>query len=144
MRVLRLPNWLISISVSLLLFFAASSDASAQAISPPTNPVVFCGSQAAPDATSFQLVFDDGAPEALVMDATKNASCPASSTHSFSVAPERFTVGTHRVKVRSVNVFGGTLGPEREVVVGIAPGQFTIDAVLPPAGVQSRRPGGEQ
>lgn len=96
---------------------------------PPANPVVFCGTQAAPAADSYQLAFDGGAPEALTMDATKNAACPASSTHSFSLPASRFTVGTHSLAVTAVNAFGATAGPTYQVLVGIAPGPFTINAV---------------
>lgn len=102
----------------------------AQNIPPPTNPVLFCGTQAAPAADTYMLVFDGGAPEPLTMDATKNALCPASSTHSFTLAASRFTVGQHTLVVRAVNAFGTTVGPVYNVLVGIAPGPFSIDAVI--------------
>lgn len=113
-----------------LLFVAVCSFA--QAIPAPANPVVFCGVQANPAADSYQLSFDGGAMEPLTMDATKHTSCPASSTHSFSLPAARFTVGGHSVRVRGVNQFGSTDGPTYNVTVGIAPGQFTINTVITP------------
>lgn len=114
--------------VAMLL--AASVALSAQQIPQPAKPVVFCGEQAAPAADTFQLVFNGGAPEALVMDTQKDAGCPASATHSFRLPASRFTVGKHTVKVTSVNAFGASDGPVYVVDVGIKPGQFTITAIV--------------
>ena len=104
----------------------------AQAIPPPTQPVLFCGTQAPPTATSYQLVFDGGAPEPLTMAATMDTSCPAGSTHSFTVPAARFTVGQHTVLVRSTNNFGTTAGPAYTVTVGVAPGAFTVTGIKTP------------
>ena len=103
---------------------------SAQAIPPPTGPVVFCGQQAAPEASSYLLVFNGGAPEPLTMDASPDAACPTGTTNSFRLAAARFTVGNHTLLVRAVNTFGSTDGPVYDVTVGIAPGKFTITAVI--------------
>lgn len=98
-------------------------------IPPPSGPVIFCGSQAAPAAVSYQLVFDGGAPEALTMDATKDPACAASDTNSFRLAASKFTVGTHTLLVKATNTFGTTDGDVYNVTVGIAPGKFTITAI---------------
>src|SRR5690242_14858873 len=97
--------------LALALLLACSSPSFAQSIPPPTNPVVFCGTQAAPVASSYQLIFDGAAPVALTMDATVNAACPSGTTHSFSVAAAKFTVGNHTLVVRAINAFGSTDGP---------------------------------
>lgn len=123
--------WLACVVVLVSLSVAP---ARAQQIPPPSGPVVFCGTQAAPDATSYQLVFDNGAPEVLTMDGTVNAACPAGTTHSFSQPASRFTVGQHTVKVLAINAFGSTEGPVYTVTVGIAPGPFTVIAIVPPGG----------
>lgn len=102
------------------------------AMPPPTNPVVFCGTQATPNPDSYELLFDGGAAEPLTMDATMNTACPGGSTHSFSLPASRFTVGQHTLQVRATNVFGSTDGPVYNVTVGIAPGEFTINAVIAP------------
>jgi hypothetical protein len=103
---------------------------SAQQIPAPSGPVIFCGTQATPNADSYQLVFNGGTPEAFTMDATTDAACPAGSTNSFRLPAARFTVGKHSVKVIASNAFGATDGPEYAVVVGIRPGQFTITAIV--------------
>ena len=135
MRTLLMRSSLLIVGILLL----SVTDLAAQSIPPPTGPVVFCGTQAQPDAVSYQLVFDGGAPEPLAMDAAKNAACAASDTHSFQVPAARFTVGNHTAVVRATNTFGTTVGPTYTITVGIAPGQFTITAVVPPSGgTQSR------
>lgn len=106
----------------------------AQQIPQPTGPVTFCGTQAAPAADSYTVAVDGGTPVPLTMDATLNPACPAGSTHSFQVAAASFPIGTHTVVVRAVNAFGTTVGPAYTVQVGIAPGQFTVTAVIPPPG----------
>lgn len=119
------------LSVLLLLVFVGEGLAQTS-MPPPENPVVFCGTQASPVADSHELIFDGGAPEALTMDATLNAACPGGSTHSFAVSAARFTVGNHTVQVRGANAFGSTDGPVYSVQVGIAPGQFSINAIIAP------------
>lgn len=120
----------------LLVGFASAASAQSQ-FPPPANPVAFCGVQTAPDADSYQLVFDGAAPEAVTVSTPANAPanllafCNANQpgwTHGFTVAANRFTVGTHTVALRGTNPFGSTTGPAYNVVVGIAPGQFTIGA----------------
>lgn len=106
----------------------------AQQIPQPTGPVTFCGVQAAPAADSYTVAVDGGTPVPLTMDATLNAACPAGSTHSFQVAASSFPIGNHTLVVRGTNPFGTTVGPTYAVVVGIAPGTFTITAIVPPAG----------
>lgn len=128
-----IARWLRILIVSVGFGLCSSGNALAQTIPPPTNPVVFCGTQALPEATSYQLAFDGGAFEALTMDAAVNAGCPAGTTHSFSVVANRFTVGTHTLQVKSINAFGQTDGPVYTVTVGIAPGPFTIHAVIGPS-----------
>jgi hypothetical protein len=119
-------------SLSMLVIAALMLPASvaAQQIPAPSGPVVFCGTQATPNADTYQMVFNGGAPEALAMDATTDAACPTGSTHSFRLPAARFTVGTHTVKVIATNAFGATDGPVYTVVVGIRPGQFTITAIV--------------
>lgn len=103
-------------------------------IPPPTGPVTFCGTQAPPAATSYTVSVNGGAAAPLTMTAPPVAACPSGATHSFTLPASIFTVGTHRVVVTAVNSFGSTAGPEYVVVVGIRPGQFTVTAVIPPAG----------
>mgnify|MGYP002786934914 CR=1 FL=1 len=107
--------------------------AAAQQIPPPTGPVTFCGTQAAPAADSYRVQVDGGTPQPLTMVAAA-PSCPAGATHSFTLAASLFTVGKHSVRVTGTNAFGSTVGPEYIVTVGIAPGQFTVTAVVPPGG----------
>lgn len=116
--------------IGLLLVATA---AQAQQIPQPTGPVTFCGVQAAPAADSYTVAVDGGTPVPLTMDATLNPACPAGSTHSFQVAASSFPLGSHTLVVRGTNPFGTTAGPTYAVQVGIAPGQFTINAVIPPS-----------
>jgi hypothetical protein len=106
--------------------------AGAQSIPPPTGPVTFCGTQAAPAATAYTVSVDGGAAAPLTMTAPPASACPSGATHSFTLPASIFTVGTHRVVVTAANSFGSTAGPEYQVVVGIRPGQFTVTAVVPP------------
>lgn len=122
----RVMGWILSFAAVVGMPLAVS----AQGIQPPTGPVVFCGTQALPAATSYTLSFDSGADEALTMDASVDAACPAGTSHSFKLPAARFTVGTHSVTVTATNQFGSTVGPAYSVVVGIAPGAFTITAVI--------------
>jgi hypothetical protein len=108
---------------------AGSAFAQGSQFPPPPGPVTFCGTQAPPVATSYQLVFDGAAPEAIT-PAAPVAACPAGSTHSFTLPPARFTVGAHTVRLVATNAFGSTTGPIYTVTVGIAPGPFTITAVI--------------
>lgn len=118
--------------ITTVMGLALASVAAAQQIPVPTGPVTFCGVQAAPVADSYTVTIDGGAPVALTMDVTLNAACPAGSTHSFQVAAVSFAIGNHTLVVRGTNAFGSTVGPTYAVVVGIAPGQFTITALIPP------------
>lgn len=113
-----------------LLSLLVGATLGAQQIPPPAGPVTFCGVQSAPAADTYQLVFDGGAPEALTMDATTHSMCPAGTTHSFQIPAARFTVGAHSVQVIGANAFGSTPGPVYAVEVGIAPGSFTVNAVI--------------
>lgn len=120
--------------LTLLLLLAAlalpASSADAQ-IPTPSGPVTFCGTQAPPTADTYTVVVD-GAPAApITMAPSVDSRCPAGSTHSFTLPANLFTVGTHTVIVRAVNQFGATDGPQYAVVVGIAPGAFTMTAVIP-------------
>lgn len=108
---------------------------------PPAGPVTICGTQAAPAATSYQLVFDGGAPEAVTLTSPAAAACSAVSgaTHSFTLPASRFTVGTHTIRVVATNAFGTTTGPAYTVTVGVAPGPFTVGGVIAlanPTGLQ--------
>ena len=114
------------------MLLALASVGEAQQIPQPTGPVTFCGAQAAPAADSYTVAVDGGAPVALTMDATLHPACPAGSTHSFQVAAASFPIGNHTLVVRGTNAFGTTVGPAYAVTVGIAPGAFTISAVIPP------------
>lgn len=111
---------------------AATSSAEEQ-IQPPNGPVTFCGAQA-PPAGDSHTVSVDGGPEQPVTLAPPAAACPAGSTHSFTLPASLFPIGNHTVRVTSINAFGATAGPSYNVTVGIAPGQFTVTAVIPPAG----------
>lgn len=106
--------------------------ASAQQIPPPSGPVTFCGTQATPVAESYTIAIDGAAAVPLTMDATVNAACPAGTTHSFQVPASAFPIGAHTLVVAAVNAFGATAGPSFAVTVGIAPGAFTITALIPP------------
>jgi hypothetical protein len=116
--------------LAVALVLALASVGEAQQIPAPSGPVLVCAQQAAPAADSHQLVFDGGAPEAIAMDASVHASCPAGSTHSFRLPPARFSVGQHTLAVVAVNAFGTTTGPVYAVTVGLAPGPATIGAVI--------------
>ena len=116
------------------MLLALASGAAAQQIPQPTGPVTFCGVQAAPAADSYTVAVDGGAPVALTMEATLNPACPAGSTHSFQVAASSFPLGNHTLVVRATNAYGTTVGPTYAVTVGIAPGSFTINAVIGPQG----------
>lgn len=116
-------------ALALSLGFTSTAAAQSQ-FPPPAGPVTICGTQAAPTAASYQLIFDGGAPEAVTLTAPA-AACPLGSTHSFTLPAARFTVGVHSVVVRATNAFGSTNGPSYAVSVGIAPGSFTVGAVIP-------------
>lgn len=110
---------------------ATPTDVAAQQIPPPTGPVVFCGVQAAPEAESYSVRVDGGEPQGIAFTAPV-AECPSGSTHSFALDAALFPIGNHTVQVIAANAFGSTVGPQYSVVVGIAPGQFAITAVIPP------------
>lgn len=103
-------------------------------IPPPSGPVTFCGTQALPVATSYTVAVDAATPAPLTMAATVASACPVGATHSFTLAASLFPLGSHTVVVRSINAFGATVGPAFTVTVGIAPGQFTITALIAPSG----------
>lgn len=103
-------------------------------IPPPSGPVTFCGTQALPVATSYTVAVDAATPAPLTMAATVSPSCPAGSTHSFTQPAALFPIGSHSVVVRAINAFGETVGPSFAVTVGIAPGVFTITALIAPSG----------
>jgi hypothetical protein len=113
----------------LVLLLLMTGQAWAQ-IPVPAGPVLVCGSQAMPSADSYQVAFDGGAPTAVTMEAAVDSACPAGSTHSFRLAPALFTIGQHTIAVAGSNAFGSTTGPTFTVTVGIAPGPFTIGAVI--------------
>lgn len=120
--------------MAAVVVLVCASFASAQSqFPPPAGPVTICGSQAAPNADSYQLVFDGGAPEAVTLTAPAAAGCPGGSTHSFTLPAARFTVGAHTLALIATNQFGSTTGPAFTVTVGIAPGPFNVTAVIPPA-----------
>jgi hypothetical protein len=119
----------LSLPVAFVLACLAAPASAQSQFPPPADPVTICGTQAAPNATSYQLVFDGGAPEAVTLVAP-SAVCPSGSTHSFTLAAARFTVGPHTLQLRATNAFGTTVGPVHNVSVGIAPGQFTVTAVV--------------
>lgn len=127
-------HFLLSALSALALILGVSTTAAAQSqFPPPANPVTICGTQAAPVAVSYQLIFDGAAPEAVTLAAPAAAACPVGSTHSFTLPAARFTVGVHTVVIRATNAFGSTNGPSYTITVGIAPGQFTVGAVIPGA-----------
>lgn len=96
---------------------------------PPADPVTICGTQAPPSADSYTLVFDNAAPEPVTLNAPA-AICPTGSTHSFTLPAARFTVGQHTIQIRATNAFGTTNGSVHTVSVGIAPGPFSVTAVI--------------
>jgi len=121
--------------IGLLLW---ASSASAQ-IGPPTGPVTFCGTQAQPAPDSYTVRVDGGTPQPLTLDVTPNAQCPAGQL-SFQLPAAAFVVGQHSVQVIGRNTFGSTDGAAFTVTVGIAPGEFTITSVIPPATTATLRP----
>lgn len=116
----------------LVIALALSASAAEAQIPVPSGPVTFCGAQAAPAADSYTVSVDGGAAAPLTMSATPDSRCPAGTSHSFTLPAASFPVGTHTVTVRAVNAFGTTAGPAYTVTVGIAPGAFTVTAVIPP------------
>lgn len=121
-----LARLLLSTSLALL---ASSADAQ---ITPPTGPVLFCGVQADPAPTSRTVSVDGGPAVSLTVDATVSPRCAPGTTHSFTLPAAQFIIGSHTVTVTSTNEFGSTVGNTYAVVVGLAPGAFTITAALPP------------
>lgn len=117
--------------LSALLVLLVPTFVEAQAIAPPTGPVLFCGTQNQPVATSYELVFNGGTPEPLNMDTAVHSQCPAGRTHSFQLPASRFPIGEHKLIIRANNQFGSTSSTTAyTVVVGIAPGEFTINDVF--------------
>lgn len=114
----------------LICLLVASSAFAQQPIPPPAGPVLFCVAQTPPEATSYRLIVDGGAPQAVTMGAPV-AACPAGTTHTFTLPPATFPIGTHTVSVVSVNEFGETAGPVHTIVVGIKPGEARVVAVIP-------------
>lgn len=116
------------------LFLAAASSSEAQTIPLPAGPVLFCGNQGAPPADSYEVVINGAAAEPLTISVPPDAECPANTSSSFTLPSTRFQIGNHIIVVYAINQFGRTAGPEYQVQVGIAPGQYTIEfvKVLPP------------
>jgi hypothetical protein len=120
----------------LLLVCLASSAVAQTQIPPPAQPIAFCGTQASPAPTSHQLVFDGGAAEAVTIVTPSGSGavvtfCNANApgwTHGFSIPANRFAprAQTYTVSLTALNDFGQTAGVAWDVLVGIAPGQFTI------------------
>jgi hypothetical protein len=126
--------------LALALATLAAPAAAQSSFPPPPGPVTVCGTQAAPVATSYQLVFDGGAPEAVTLTAPAAAVCPGPSTHSFTIPAARFTVGTHTVKLIPANAFGSNATSTAfTATVGIAPGTFSVTAILAAALELTRR-----
>lgn len=123
-----------TVMMVVLLVGALAVPSRAQQIPQPSGPVTFCGVQALPVADSYTVSVDGGAAQPLTMSATIDSRCPSGATHSFTLPAASFPIGNHTVVVVAVNAFGSTAGPSYAVTVGIAPGQFTVTAVLPPAG----------
>lgn len=116
----------------IVLALLGPAPAAAQvSMPPPANPVTVCGTQAAPAASSYQLVFDGGAPEAVTVATPPDARCPSGSSGSFTVPASRFTLGDHTIRLIPTNAFGSNMAsPAFPVAVGLAPGPFTVTAVL--------------
>lgn len=123
-----------SLILTIALLVAVAVPTVAQQIPQPTGPVTFCGTQALPTADTYTVSVDGGAAQALTMSASVDARCPGGTSHSFTLPATLFPIGNHSVQVTAINQFGSTAGPTYSVTVGIAPGAFTITAVLPPAG----------
>jgi len=119
-------SMLVALSAVLLLPVLSSAQ-----IQPPTGPVTFCAVQTPPTADSYTVSVDGGTALPTTF-AAPVAACPAGSTHSFTLAASLFPLGSHTIVVTATNAFGSTTGPQYSVVVGIAPGQVTITAVIPP------------
>jgi hypothetical protein len=125
----------------VLGLLASASVGWAQATLPvPTNPLTVCISQVLPPASSYQLVFDNGAPEAVTVTAADAAKCKTSDTGSFTVAAARWTAGQHTLRLNAVNAGGTTPGPVFTVTIQAPkPGEPVITGVVagvvvPPAG----------
>lgn len=129
MRIKLLPI-VVVVLVLIGLGFIAVGIANAQQFPPPTGPVTFCFTQAAPPATSWATIVDGVGPTAMTLDSPMDSRCSGASTHSFKLAASLFQIGSHIVVVRSTNTFGSVNGPEFTVVVGLAPGQGTITGVF--------------
>jgi hypothetical protein len=116
----------------------ASTAAAQTQIPPPAQPLAFCGTQATPAPTSYQLVFDGGTAESVTVVTPSDTGpvvtfCNANApgwTHAFTVPANRFAPRPtqYAVLLRANNEFGSTPGPAWGVLVGIAPGQFSITA----------------
>ena len=134
--------------IDTVRYESAETSSAEEQIPPPTGPVTFCGTQATPTADSYRyqvgtvtsapgasplVVTWDNAEADLTLVAPV-AACPAGQTHSFALPASLFPIGRRAVRIMSVNAIGSTPGPAYLVVVGIAPGQFTITAVIPPPG----------
>lgn len=117
------------VMTSVLVMGFGSYAAAQSQFPPPAGPVTICGTQAPPTADQHQMIFDGGTPESVTLDAPV-AACPSGSTHSFTLPASRFTVGTHTIALVATNAFGSTTGPAYTITVGIAPGQFTVTAVV--------------
>jgi hypothetical protein len=128
----------------VLALLASASVGWAQTPLPvPAAPLTVCVSQSLPKGDSYQLVFDGGAPEAVVMTSPADPTkCKTTDSHSFTVAAARWTPGTHTLRVTAINKGGNTMGPAwsqdieapvpppgAPVITGVVAG-----VVVPPAG----------
>lgn len=120
-----------SFLIAILIAMLAVPVITQAQIQPPSGPVTFCAVQTPPTADSYTVSVDGGAALPTTF-AAPVAACPAGSTHSFTLAASLFPIGSHTIVVTATNAFGSTTGPQYAVVVGIAPGQVTITAVIPP------------
>jgi hypothetical protein len=138
---MRPKNTFTVVLLAIVALWLGSAQAQAQTKLPqPSAPVVFCGVQAAPAASSHKVQFDSGTPEDVQMVtptttgtsgaivAWCNANAPAGWTHAFTLPAARFTLGDHAVVVLSINSFGQTTGIAWAINIGIKPGPFAVTA----------------
>jgi hypothetical protein len=125
--------------MGLALMWSASAGWAQATLPVPTAPLTVCVNQPLPPATSYQLVFDGGAPEAVTVTAADAAKCKTTDTGSFTVAAARWTVGQHTLRLNAVNAGGSTQGPVFTITIQAPkPGEPAITAVVagvtPPTG----------
>lgn len=116
--------------LALAFVCVSAAPAFAQAtVPPPAVPLTFCLLQAPPTANTWQLSFDGGANEAVTLTpyTTTDTGCPAGTTHTLTLPPTRFTVGTHTMKFFGSNEFGQQTGsPTFTLRVGVVPGNTSV------------------